>query len=108
MSNLPEVTQDTFDAEVLHSSGFVMVDFGATWCGPCKMLDPIVEKLATDWAGQVKVVKVDIDHNPDLPMRYQVLGVPTLALFKDGQLVERMTGYKPKDKVIKTFLPHLS
>ena len=106
MANLPTVTQDTFDKEVLQAAGPVLVDFGAVWCSPCKMLDPVVEELAGEWAGQVKVVKVDIDHNPEIPMRYQVLGVPTLALFKEGQLVERMTGYKPKNKVIKIFAHH--
>ena len=108
MSELIHVSEDTFQADVLDSSQPVLVEFTAVWCGPCKMLDPVVSELAQDWTGQVKVVKLDVDHNPDLAMQYQVMGVPTLMLFKHGQPIERVTGYQPKNRLEKKFQPHLA
>src|SRR5574338_523307 len=81
-------------------NGPVLVDLSAVWCGPCKMLDPLVGQLAQEWQGKVKVVKLDADENPNILMQYNVLGIPTLLLFKQGQLVERVTGYHPKDKLV--------
>ena len=106
MANLTEINQDNFEAEVIQSVQPVLVDFGAVWCGPCKTLDPIVEELAGEWGSRVKVVHVDVDHNPDLAMQFNVMGVPTLMLFKDGEPYERMSGYKPKNKIIDIFEPH--
>lgn len=103
MSKLIELTEDTFNAEVLESELPVIVDFGAVWCGPCKMLDPIVEELANDWAGEVKFTHVDVDHNPNLAIQFNIMGVPTLILFKSGEAVARMSGYKPKTKIIDEF-----
>lgn len=107
MSKLLEVNQQNFDAEVLQSDLPVLIDFGAVWCGPCKMLDPIVEELADQWSTRVKVVHIDVDSNQDLVMQYNVMGVPTLMLIKDGQPQERMSGYKPKNKIISLFEPHI-
>lgn len=107
MSNLLEITDDVFQNEVLEAKLPVLVDFGAVWCGPCKMLDPIVEELAGEWAGKVKVVKVDVDHSPETAMQFQVMGVPTLMLFKSGTPVERMSGYMPKKKILSKLEPHL-
>jgi thioredoxin 1 len=107
MANLIEVDQGNFENEVLEAEAPVLVNFGAIWCGPCKMLDPIVEELAGDWEGNVKVVHIDVDHNPDIAMKFNVMGVPTLLLFKDGAPLERMTGYKPKTKIIQLFEPHI-
>jgi thioredoxin 1 len=107
MSNLIEINDETFENEVLQADTPVLVDFGAVWCGPCKMLDPVVEELAADWDGQVKVVKLDVDHNPDTAMSYQVMGVPTLMLFNGGEVKERLTGYMPKNKIINKLAPHL-
>ena len=84
----------------------MLVDFTAVWCGPCKMLDPVVKQLAEEWNGKVKVMKLDVDDHPQLAMEYQVMGVPTLMLFKNGQPVERVTGYQPKDRLEKKFSPH--
>ncbi len=108
MTELIHVSEDTFQADVLDATQPVLVDFTAVWCGPCKMLDPVVAELAHAWNGQVKIVKLDVDMNPNLAMQYQVMGVPTLMLFRDGQPVERVTGYQPKKRLEKKFLPHLS
>jgi thioredoxin 1 len=109
MANIPEVTEATFEDEVLTDySQPVLVDFSAVWCGPCKMLDPIVEELAQEWSNLIKVVKLDVDHNASIAMQYQVMGVPTLILFKDGEPQERVTGYQPKDRLVTKFAPHLN
>jgi len=81
MSEINHVTEDTFKNEVLNAPQPVLVDFTAVWCGPCKMLEPVVKELAVDWAGIAKVVKLDVDQNANLTMQYQVMGVPTLMLF---------------------------
>jgi thioredoxin 1 len=107
MANLPSVNTSDFQAQVLQASQPVLIDFTATWCGPCKMLAPIVEQLALEWNGKVKVFKLDVDDNPDLAGQYQVMGVPTLMLFKGGKPVERLTGYQPKDKIVGKLIRHL-
>ena len=108
MAELIKVTEDTFQDEVLSSTEPVLVDFSAVWCGPCKMLDPVVKQLAGDWDGKVKVVKIDADENPNILMKYGVLGIPTLLFFKDGEIQDRVTGYQPKDKLIAKFSPHFN
>ena len=107
MSTIIDISSDEFQKEVLEAETPVLVDFGAVWCGPCKMLDPVVEELAGEWGDAVKVVKIDVDHNPDVAMNNSVMGVPTLMLFKNGKAVERMTGYMPKAKILKKLSPHL-
>jgi thioredoxin 1 len=101
------VSEEKFESEVLKSEKPVLVDFSATWCGPCKMLAPVVEQLAVEWEGKAKVVKLDVDENPEITMSYQVMGVPTLILFVNGQAVERSTGYQPKDRLEKKFGVHV-
>jgi thioredoxin 1 len=108
MANITEINESTFDSEVLTGPDPVLVDFSAVWCGPCKMLDPIVEELATEWSGKVKVVKLDVDHAPEIAMKYQVMGVPTLMLFIDGETRERITGFQPKDRIISKLDPHIN
>ncbi len=107
MSDLQYVTEETFQEEVLDADTPVLVDFTAVWCGPCKMLEPIVNELADDWAGQVKVVKLDVDTNQGIAMQYQVMGVPSLLLFQNGAVKERMTGYRPKKQIIKKIQAHI-
>lgn len=107
MAETPHISQDTFQNEVLESGLPVLVDFTAVWCGPCKMLDPIVKQIASDWTGKVKVVKLDVDDNPELAMQYQVMGVPTLMLFVNGKPAQRVTGYQPKDRILAKFIPHI-
>jgi thioredoxin 1 len=104
---IAKIQQDHFQSNVLQANTPVMVDFSAVWCGPCKMLDPVVAQIAQEWDGRVKFYKVDVDESPELAMQYQVMGVPTLMLFVEGAPVERMTGYSPKDKVMGKFSPHL-
>jgi thioredoxin 1 len=108
MAELINVTEDTFQTEVIDASEPVLVDFSAVWCGPCKMLDPIVKQLAGEWDGQVKIVKIDADQNPNILMKYGVMGIPTLLFFKGGEIKERITGYMPKDKLVAKFTPHFN
>jgi thioredoxin 1 len=89
-----------FDEEVLGSSGKVLVDFTAAWCGPCKRLSPIVEEVATELAGKVKVGKLDIDEAPITASKYRVMSVPTLMVFEGGQMVDNSVGLVPKSRVL--------
>ncbi|MBN2549730.1 MAG: thioredoxin [Anaerolineales bacterium] len=108
MSDVTGVSEAAFQSEVLESLLPVLVDFSAVWCGPCKMLEPLVKQLAQQWDGQVKVVRLDVDESPQVAYNYQVMGVPTLMLFKNGRPVERVSGYQPKERLEKKFFPHLS
>ncbi len=96
MSKPVQVNERIFDGEVLRSPLPVLADFWAAWCGPCRMIAPIVEELARDYGGRLKVAKIDVDENPNLASRYGILSIPTLAIFKDGQLVNTIVGYVPK------------
>ena len=96
MSNLVQVNERSFDGEVLQSPLPVLADFWAAWCGPCRMIAPIVEELARDYEGRLKVAKIDVDENPGLASRYGIMSIPTLAVFKDGQVVSRIVGSVPK------------
>jgi len=107
VSNLASTSDSAFESDVLQSDLPVLVDFGATWCHPCRQLDPIVEELAADWAGKVRVVKLDIDQNVATTMKYGVMGVPTLILFIGGQARERVSGYLPKRKILEKLGPSL-
>ncbi|MBL8080924.1 MAG: thioredoxin [Anaerolineales bacterium] len=107
MTDVKYVTEQDFQQEVIGSDLPVLVDFTADWCQPCKMIAPIVHQLAGEWDGKVKVVKLDADANPNIMMQYGVMGIPTLMLFKSGELKERMTGYQPKDKLVAKVTPHV-
>ena len=93
------VTDDNFDAEVLSNDLPVLVDFWAEWCGPCKMIAPILEEIATEYAGKVKVCKVDVDANPDMPAKFNIRGIPTLILFKGGNAVDTKVGALSKTQL---------
>ena len=108
MADVLNVTEDTFQTEVIDSTDPVLVDFSAVWCSPCKMLDPVVKQLAGDWDGKVKVVKIDADANPNIVMKYGVMGIPTLLFFKGGEIQERVTGFMPKEKLVAKFSPHFN
>ena len=107
MTEVDYVKEDTFQSEVLNADKPVLVDFTAGWCPPCKMIDPVVKQLAQDWEGKVKVVKLDADENPNILTQFGVLGIPTLILFKGGQVRERVTGYQPKEKLLTKLNPHI-
>jgi thioredoxin 1 len=93
------ITSDNFEAEVLQSDTPVLVDFWADWCGPCKTIAPAVEALSEDYAGKVKVGKVNVDDAGDLAMKFNVVSIPTLLLFKDGSVVDQQVGAVPKAKI---------
>lgn len=99
--NVLEFTQQNFDSVVLKSDTPVLVDFTATWCGPCKALAPIVDKIADDYEGKVKVGKLDIDANPELTAKYGVRSVPTVMVFKGGQKVGQHMGLTSRDTLVK-------
>jgi len=103
-----EVNTQNFEQDVLKSSTPVLVDFWAEWCGPCRMIAPIVEQLAGEYAGKLTVGKLDADQSPDVLMQFGVMGIPTLILFKNGEPVVRITGYQPKDRIVKQITPHLN
>ncbi|HEY4759000.1 MAG TPA: thioredoxin [Thermoguttaceae bacterium] len=107
MSNLHEVNSESFDKEVLKSEKPVLVEFGAVWCQPCRILEPVLEELAKEWGDSVKVAKLDVDEATQLTMNYQVLSVPTTMLFKNGEVLERMVGYQPKDRISGKVMPHV-
>jgi thioredoxin 1 len=107
MSELEHVGESNFKREVLDAKSPVLVDFTAVWCSPCRMLEPVVKQLASDWQDKVKVVKLDVDDNANLAMEYQVMGVPTLMLFVGGKPVQRVSGFQPKDRLVSRFSPHL-
>jgi len=91
----------TFDTDVLQNETPVLVDFWAPWCGPCHMIAPVVEELAKDYSGRLTVVKLNVDENPNTAQKYQVMGIPTLILFKGGEPVERFVGYMPKEDLAR-------
>ena len=94
-----EVTDDSFASEVLNSELPVLVDFWAEWCGPCKMVPPIVEELSNEYNGKVKVAKLDVDSNPQTATNYGIRGIPTLLMFKDGSAVDQIVGAVPKTQI---------
>ena len=97
--NLIEFTDDNFDTEVLKSNLPVLVDFCAEWCGPCKMIAPIVEEIAGDYAGKVKVGKVNVDFNNQVAMQYGIRGIPALLVFKGGSVANQIVGAVPKNNI---------
>src|SRR5437588_9216022 len=103
-----EATDANFDESVLKSDVPVLVDFWAAWCGPCKMIAPLIDELAASYTGKVKVMKMDVDKNVATPVRYSVRGIPTLLLFKDGQVKEQIVGACAKEKIENAMKKYIS
>jgi thioredoxin 1 len=108
MSQVMSTNSQSFETEVLKSTVPVMVDFYAEWCGPCKMMSPVVDKIAKDMDGKLKVVKLDTDHSPDIANKYGIMGVPTLIIFKNGEPVTKKTGYMNEQALNDFVKPHVA
>ncbi len=99
MSDLLQVTDENFEEEIINSDIPVMVDFWAEWCGPCKMVGPVVEELAQEYKGKIKIAKMDVDSNRDTPAKFGIRNIPTLILFKDGEVAKMIIGAQPKSQI---------
>jgi thioredoxin 1 len=108
VAKLIHVNGQNFDQEVLKAKGPVLTDFYADWCGPCQALAPIVEELANELSGQLKVAKLDVDQEQELSMKYGVQSIPTLIVFRGGQEVERIIGFMPKRQLLEKLKPYLN
>ncbi|MCC7290421.1 thioredoxin [bacterium] len=106
MSDLA-VTDNDFKKEILESKGLVLVDFWAAWCTPCVVLSPLIDEIAQELEGKIKVYKLNVDQNPNTSMQYQVMSIPTIMFFKDGKLVDQMIGLQPKQNYIETINKYL-
>lgn len=107
MSDPINITDDSFEDDVLNADKPVLVDFWAEWCGPCRMIAPSVKEIASEHGEKLTVAKLDIDENPVIAGRYSVMSIPTLMVFKNGEVVARMTGVRPKDAIMAQVLPHM-
>ena len=107
MSNAPAITDATFEQEVIKSETPVLVDFWAEWCGPCKMMAPVLDQVSVEQADKLRIVKVDVDENSEYAGRLGIMSIPTLVLFKGGKPVERIVGFTPKEQLVRKLTPHL-
>jgi thioredoxin 1 len=107
MSAFINTNDSTFDQEVLHSPLPVLVEFGAEWCGPCRQMEPVLEQLATEWNNRLRLAKVDVDESVSLTLKFQVMSVPTLILFVNGEACQRLSGKQPRDRLVEKFSPFL-
>ena len=107
MGSISQLTESTFDEEVASSTEPVLVDFWAEWCGPCKMVAPILDEIATEQAGKVRVAKVNVDENPGLATKFNVMSIPNMIVFKDGQEAQRLIGARGKPQLLEDLTPYL-
>lgn len=107
MANVIDVTDNIFEIEVINSDKVTVVDFWATWCGPCRKLSPVLDEIAQEYEGKVKFVKINVEQNLETAKQYSVSGIPCLLVFKDGKPVERMAGLMPKSTIISNIEKHI-
>jgi thioredoxin 1 len=107
MTHPVAISDASFETEVVQADKPVLVDFWAEWCGPCRMIAPLLENIADEYADSLKITKLDVESNPGTTTKFGVEGIPTLILFKDGKPVERLVGYMPKDRLLSKIKPHL-
>jgi thioredoxin 1 len=107
VGQLPQISDATFEQETSGATP-TLVDFWAEWCGPCRMVAPVLEQIAAEQEGKLRIVKLNVDENQRKPMEFGVSGIPTMILFKDGQMVERIVGFMPKPQLMKRIEPHLA
>jgi len=103
-----EVTRENFEQEVMQSDKPVLVDFWAPWCGPCKMVAPVIDEVAKEYEGKLKVAKINIDNASDIASQYNVMSIPTLMIFKNGTILTQTVGAVSKDELVKLLTPHLT
>jgi thioredoxin 1 len=107
VANLEQITDAAFDQEIRGQTP-VLVDFWAEWCGPCRMVAPVLEQIAAEHGDKLKIVKLNVDENSQTPSKFNVTGIPTMILFKDGEMLERIVGFMPKPQLMRKLEPHLA
>ena len=108
MGNAITIKDATFEEQVINSDTPVLVDFWAEWCGPCKMIAPVLDEIATELNGKLTIGKINVDEEQSTMMAYGIMGIPALLLFKDGELVTRITGFRPKPQLMAELTPHIN
>jgi thioredoxin 1 len=107
VAHLEQITDAAFDQEIRGSTP-VLVDFWAEWCGPCRMVAPVLEQIAAEQGDKLKIVKLNVDENNQTPQKFNVTGIPTMILFKDGEMLERIVGFMPKPQLMRKLEPHIA